>query len=107
MGIAQIAQAMPSDMQYHLTHFESYADFAKSADTFDIIFLDYFLDIDRITSDKILPEVKQRATKVVAFSSAKSANKHLRELGADAAITKQWSGKNDALEDYILEITTS
>jgi hypothetical protein len=74
--------------EFTLTYFSTFAEFDRNPAIFDITYLDYYLDKDGITSDKILSQVKAKSKKVIAFSSVERCNKLLKELGADGMVEK-------------------
>ena len=81
-GIKQIEEIHSTD-DFDLTYFDTYKSFIDSKETFDIVYLDYFLDKDNLTGIDVLDEVKKRAKHVVGFSSVQRYSKLLQEKGAD------------------------
>ena|GEM_PF-6706896 len=87
-GLDQIKELHAGE-DFSLEYFSSYAEFLRNNDSFDVIYLDYYLEKDRITADLILQVVKKRAGKVIAFSSVARRNTELFGLGADAMVQKK------------------
>ncbi len=103
-GKYQIRNALPSELFVEIVWFPCLPAFRKNGEYFDLLFLDYYLDNDNVTSDMIFDEVRPRAKTIIAFSSSASANKKLLECGAEYAIDKVWQDKNAELENLFLEI---
>lgn len=75
--------------EFSLDYFETFKSFNSTEQYYDIIYLDYYLDIDRITWDTVLSKVKKRAKKVIWFSSVENCNKILEKSWADWSVLKQ------------------
>lgn len=103
-GKTQIRNALPVGISAEIIWFADMTSFRASKADFDLLFLDYYLDHDNITSDMVFAEVRKRATTIIAFSSSTAANRKLRSLGANYAIDKVWQERNDDLENLLLEI---
>ena len=87
-GLKQINERHNGE-KFSLEYFSTFQEFQKSGETFDIVYLDYYLEKDGITADQILAEVKAQAGKVIAFSSVERRSEELVKLGADEWILKK------------------
>lgn len=103
-GLVQIKNAMPVGVEAEFFYFDKFSDFDKDDTVFDILFLDYFLDKDQITSDQIFCSIGNRANIIISFSSSSSANKKMLGLGVDFTVTKMWDDYNDELDNLLLEV---
>lgn len=72
-----------------LEYFETFKSFQESGKVFDVVYLDYHLKKDKITSDTVLDEVRKQSKKIVGFSVNPVMSKKLEKLGADDAIWKK------------------
>ena len=75
--------------QFTLDYFETFQSFNSWKQYYDIIYLDYYLDKDWITWDKVVSQVKTRTKKLVWFSSVQSCWLKLVNSWADTVILKQ------------------
>ncbi len=103
-GIHQIKAALPPTIAAEVIWFADLPTFHRSAEVFDILLLDFYLDNDGISSDAIFDDVRPKAKTIIAFSSSASGNEKLLACGAEFAITKTWDDKNEKLENLFLEI---
>jgi hypothetical protein len=103
-GMAQIKNALPSDGDFCLDYCERVSDFRQSDSCYDIVFLDYYLDLDGVTGDTVVGDIKPRAKLIIGFSSVDSGNCKILSAGADYAVLKQFGDKNEQLENLLLEI---
>lgn len=86
-GIKQIKQLHKSE-KYNLDYYETFQEFQKTQKTYDLIYLDYYLDKDGITGDSVVTEVKKYCKKLIAFSSMKEGCDEIVKAGANKAILK-------------------
>jgi hypothetical protein len=87
-GLQQIRDRHAED-EYKLTYFETFGKFQESGKSFDIVYLDYYLDKDGIRGDQVIDKVKEHARKIIGFSSVERCNNIFLDLGADMAILKK------------------
>ncbi len=103
-GLVQIKNSLPVGVKAEFFYFDKFSEFEKDHTIFDILFLDYFLDKDGITSDQIFCSIKNRAKMIISFSSSISANEKMLGLGVDFTVTKMWDDYNDELDNLLLEV---
>lgn len=94
-GIEQIKNSIPPNINYDFYYFESYA--LALNQEFDIILLDFFLDKDNITWDKIISKLKFK--KLIWFSSSLNWSKRIFENWWNYFTKKLRNNKNDDLEN--------
>lgn len=104
LGINQIKNALPSAQNTTVAWFSSAAEFVQKKESFDIVFLDFYLEEDRTTGDRVLGDIRPFAKVLIGFSSSGFGNRKMLTKGADTAFLKLWSHKNEALENYFLEV---
>lgn len=93
--IDQIKWSIPENINYEFIYFDSYK---KALNTeFDIILLDYFLDLDHITWDKIISKLKYK--KLIGFSSSLNWSKKIFDAGWDYFCQKTRYWRNHDLEN--------
>jgi len=87
-GIKQI-ELLHKGEETEIDYYDSIKKFRESDKTYDIIYLDYYLDKDGILGTSVVPEVKSRAAKVIGFSCIPSRSEEIKDAGADEALTKE------------------
>ena len=98
--IIQIKNAIPENIQYEFYYFSSYQEALWKH--FDIIFLDYYLDIDWITSDDIIDELSGDI--IIWFSSVQECNEKLIKKWASFWVEKLKAEYNPELENIVSKI---
>ena len=71
-----------------LDYYQTAKDFFWANKMYDVIYLDYYLDIDGVRWSDIFHEVKRLWKKVIWFSSVWRCNDELVALGADWGVLK-------------------
>ncbi|MBS8121954.1 hypothetical protein [Candidatus Vampirococcus lugosii] len=99
-GIEQIKKSVPNNIKYKFKHFFSYKDAIK--ETFDILFLDYYLDKDGVKGKEVIQLME--ANIIIGFSSVPECNNILLIKGADYGITKLKSDDNEDLNKLMKTI---
>ncbi len=102
-GLTQIQNALPVNSSAQVQWFSTVSEFMSCREDFDIVFLDYYLDKDGITGDTIIDAVRKKAKEIVAFSSISRGNEKLKAAGADFAIIKTNTVKNEDIENLLLQ----
>lgn len=98
--IMQVKNSIPVWVDYEFLYFPSYRE-AQNYD-FDIALIDYYLDIDWVTWDKILPLINAKVK--IWFSSVASKSEKIKEAWAAFSCQKLNDIKNPELEDIFLLI---
>ena len=86
-GLEQIKEIHFGE-EYELVYFDTFKSFQESPDTFDIIYLDYFLDKDGIKGTEIITHVETRTKKIIGFSSAPFGNEEFKKVGVKETVIK-------------------
>ena len=98
--IAQIKNSIPNGVSYEFHYFDSYHKVIWKH--FDIVFLDYFLDIDNVTWDKIIDFISSDI--IVWFSSDEKWCKAIENSWAQYSCRKILSSFNSDLENLFFLI---
>ena len=98
--IDQIKNSIPEWIKYDFFYFDSY----KKAlwKSFDIILLDYYLDIDWVNWEDIVDKLK--AKKIIWFSSVLSCSKKIAKKWWDYFVEKLKFWRNLELEEIFMLI---
>ena len=97
--LTQVKNAIPEDIEADLEYFDSYQKALWKK--FDIIVLDYYLDIDWVTWEDIISKLDTKV--VIWFSSVDSCNKRLKNVWAKYIATKlAGEFRNPELEESFL-----
>ena len=101
-GRFQIERAL--GRPFPVVWFPSVRAFLHEKKHFDIVFLDFYLENDGITGDRVISDIRPFADIIIGFSSCESGNKKMLDAGADIAFQKLWGEENEPLEHYFLEM---
>jgi hypothetical protein len=90
-GLAQVQAAVPAELRErvtleHLTSFAAYR--AVGAPEVDVVLLDFYLDLDRTTGNRVAHEI--RARHLVAFSSVPRCSRRIVEELEPLARSRGW-----------------
>lgn len=101
-GIKQVKNSIPSIVEYDFFYFDSYkkAIWRK----FDIILLDYYLDIDWVKWVDIIDQLNFEV--LIGFSSVKKRSEEIQENWWNFSVVKLNSDKNIELENVFIQLMT-
>ena len=88
-GLEQIKELHFGE-EFELHYFDTFKSFQESADLFDIVYLDYFLDKDGIKGTEIITGVQKRTKKIIGFSSAPFGNEEFKKVGVKETVIKKF-----------------
>ncbi len=99
-GIIQIKNSIPDSCEYEFYYFSSYKEALNKH--FDILFLDYYLDIDWVTGEDVFDQLS--ADIIIWFSSVSDCNQKLMNKWAQFGVEKLKSEINPELDQIMKKI---